>query len=362
MIKKVVILLVTLGISISALAKTGVFPQRDFDELSYGLYWFGANNQYEKASESTQDGSTYYDPSKPTLIFIHGWQPMAVRSQDRSTLYENDGGWPGKDFVNIWNSEGYNVGILYWDQFADELELKNAEAKIWSVDGKRGMRWIDSNGYYHDGPNQNVTELLLRQYDIAMQHYTGHDIRLAGHSLGNQLALRLADRLMQQANRGEIAANEVPGRVSLLDPFYSNYSKSYLGGKWIGEKARDIVFRLKANGIAIDSYRTSAVTSTIFVGDENPKLQNAVAFVEQKARFFSQVQQSEKHGSSVWLYLWSILYPTPTVLDNAMPGISASSTNDEVKRWMATTDHLTQIAGGNTPDPLDNIYETDSKF
>jgi hypothetical protein len=36
---------------------------------------------------------------------------------------------------------GYNVGIMYWNQFADEDEVKDAEAKIWTATGTRAMRW-----------------------------------------------------------------------------------------------------------------------------------------------------------------------------------------------------------------------------
>ena len=42
----------------------------DPNELSYGLYWFGLNgvNQKFVSGEANQ----YFDPAKPTLIFVHG--------------------------------------------------------------------------------------------------------------------------------------------------------------------------------------------------------------------------------------------------------------------------------------------------
>ncbi|QMV12903.1 hypothetical protein [Vibrio spartinae] len=360
MIKKYFIYFASVCLSFSAIAKTGVFPKQDFDQLSYGLYWFGANDQYQKGGQNTRNGSTYYDPSRPTLILIHGWQSNHTIEQNRTVYWENGGGTPDIDFANLWRAEGYNVAMLYWDQFADESELKDAEAKIWSANGPRKMRWRDSRGNYHAGPTENVTELLLQQYLNAMQGYRGNDIRLAGHSLGNQVAIRLADQLATLAERGQIANNIVPQRVSLLDAFYSNHSKDYLHGRWVGEAAREAVSRLKLKGIAIDSYRTSAVASTPFIGDENRALHNAVAFVEQQTHFFNQTQQGEKHNAAIWLYLWSIIYPAPVVIDSSLPGISASASNAQVRRWMATTDHLQQVSGGDTKEPLDNLYETDN--
>jgi hypothetical protein len=361
--KKIPLFFISLCLSLHALhaiARIGIFPQADFDNLSYGLYWFGADNQYEKAGVATQHGSLYYDPAKPTLILIHGWQKDDVLHQDRSVFWETDNGYPDIDFANLWIAADYNVGILYWDQFADEAEVKDAEAKIWAANGPQGMRWRDSYGDYHTGPAKNVTELLLTSYLTAMQGYTGKDIRLAGHSLGNQLALRLAGALATQSDAGSINQNLVPQRVSLLDAFYSNYSKSYLDGQWVGEAAREIVSRLKPRGIAIDSYRTSSVTSTFLIGDENTALHNSVAFVEELTQYFSQLEQSQKHHAALWLYLWSIVYPTPPVTDSTMPGISAKSTNQEIKQWMATTDHLRQTEGGDTKDPQDNIYRVTS--
>ncbi|MGO1298324.1 MAG: hypothetical protein ACTMIA_13605 [Vibrio sp.] len=357
MMKTLCLFLLAVCFSTSTLARTDVFPASTFDQLNFGLYWFGANNQYEKASSATSHGSQFYDPQKPTLIFIHGWQNGHVARHDRIVYFNNDNGWPSQDFANIWRSEGYNVGILYWDQFADEKELKDAEAKVWTATGHRDMRWLDGHGTYHSGPKQNVVDLLLNNYDMAMQYYTGPEIRLAGHSLGNQVALRLADKLTIQSQNGQISPLAVPKRVSLLDPFYSNYPKSYLDGAWVGEKARAIVQRLKSAGTVIDSYRSSIVTSSIFVGDENKALSNAVAFTEISSQFFNQFQISEKHSSAVWLYLWSILYPAPVVTNSALPGLSASSTYDEVRQWMQTSNHLIQSAGGYTKNPQDNLYE-----
>ena len=41
--------------------------------LSYGIYWFGADNQKEKFVAG--EANKFFDPAKPTHIFVHGWQP-----------------------------------------------------------------------------------------------------------------------------------------------------------------------------------------------------------------------------------------------------------------------------------------------
>ena len=91
----------------SALATSSYNP----NELSYGLYWFGANGDSQKFTPGGE--TTYFDPARPTLIFIHGWQPYLSQNQ------------PNFQFNAIntaigWVGDGWNVGIFVWNQFSDE--------------------------------------------------------------------------------------------------------------------------------------------------------------------------------------------------------------------------------------------------
>lgn len=358
MIKKYLKIALSMLIIFTSMANAAVFDSSVYAQLDYGLYWAGADNQFEKAGDSTKYGSTYYNRYKPTMIYIHGWQNGSVANKFRETFYSTDTGRPDVDFANLWIAAGYNVGIIYWNQFADEGEVKDAEAKIWSVNGPKQMRWVDSSGNYHYGDvNKPIAELALDQYIAAMSKYAGSDIRIVGHSLGNQVAMRLTKLINDKADAGQISSNLVPKRVSLLDAYYSNNSKDFLGGKWIGEAVRDIADSLIAKGTAIDSYRTSAATSSIFVGDQNAALHNKLAFVEQLTSYFWSWQQTEKHVAAVWLYLWSIEYPTPYVANSSLSGVSAAASNTLVKQWMSASKHIKQNAGGNSKDLYDDNYK-----
>ena len=66
--------LVFMALSFNAVAT--VFPDRFFRELDYGLYWFGSNNNYQKSIDGQR--GAFYDPTRPTVIYIHGWQPTSV--------------------------------------------------------------------------------------------------------------------------------------------------------------------------------------------------------------------------------------------------------------------------------------------
>lgn len=335
------------------------FDDSVYAELDYGLYWAGANNEFEKAGVDTQEGSTYYDPTKPTLIYIHGWQSETVEDLYRETFYSTESGRPEVDFAEMWESYGYNIGVMYWNQFADESEVKDAEAKIWSTEGDKEMRWLDSDGDYHYGDvDQPIAELFLENYIEAMSGYEGDDIRIAGHSLGSQVAIRLTRLLQESAEADEIEDNLVPERLTLLDAFFSNWSKAYLDWQWTGEAARELADEMIDYGTAIDSYRTSLVTSSIFVGDENTELHNKTAFCEQTTGYFDVTEQTEKHVAAIWLYLWSIDYSAPTVEDSTSLGVSAAADNDLVREWMDANRHIDQSSGGSTKDPGDDSYRS----
>ena len=73
--------------SVSSVSSAEGFDDSVFSTLDYGLYWAGADNEFEKASVDTQAGSNYYDPDKPTIIYIHGWQSDSVETLYRETFY-----------------------------------------------------------------------------------------------------------------------------------------------------------------------------------------------------------------------------------------------------------------------------------
>jgi len=329
------------------------FPNSVYQNLDYGLYWFDYNDA-EKAVPGRVNPN--YDPNKNTVIYIHGWQNGSVDNYRRETLNRSNSGGPNEDLSQYWLDRGYNVGILYWNQFADESEVKDAEAKIHSTAGPRGMRWKSATSGYQSGPSQNVTQLLTQSILDNMSGFNGSEFRLAGHSLGNQLALSVAYSLRDNPDH-DLRVD----RIALLDTFYSNYGKSYLGGKWTGEVAREYAFELKARGVAIESYRSSPVTSTLFIGDSNTSLMREVAFSELKPNNFQFWQVAEKHGAAVTWYFWSKAFGTPDVLSESRDAPSASSSHSQIRTLMDVNWSSNQNSGTGTPSPADDDFKKVSR-
>jgi hypothetical protein len=349
------VLLFLLTLSSLAEAATGVFPDSTFNNLDHGLYWFGYGDSWQKAVPGYSNA--YYSAGKPTVIYIHGWQNGSTQSKNRETFNRLDAGGPNLDLAHAWLAAGYNVGVLYWNQFADEGEVKDAEAKIWTATGPRAMRWRNASGVYSNGPTQSVGDLLFQSYKDNLAGYTGSNIRLLGHSLGNQVAIVLTKKISDAVSAGTVSSKLLPKRVALLDPFYSNQGKSYLGNKWTGEVCRSYVSELKTKGVIFEAYRTSAVTSTIFVGDNNTGLMNMTAFSEVKTGYFNSTQQTQKHNAAVWHYLWSFASNPPLITGTSNQAASASTSDSRITTLMNGTQKLVHDLGGTTKEPSDDSFK-----
>ncbi|WP_369959678.1 hypothetical protein [Pseudomonas benzenivorans] len=340
-------------------AATGVFPDTTFNNLDYGLYWFGYGDSWQKAVPG--HGNAYYSASKPTVIYVHGWQNGSTAKKNRETFNRLDAGGPDLDLAHAWLAAGYNVGILYWNQFADEGEVKDAEAKIWTASGPRAMRWRNASGAYSNGPAQSAGDLLFQSYKDNLAGYSGSNIRLLGHSLGNQLAIVLTKKISDAVAAGTLNSKLLPKRVALLDPFYSNNAKSYLGNRWVGEVCRSYVSELKGKGVIFEAYRTSAVTSTVFVGDSNSGLMNMTAFTELKPWYFNAVQQTEKHNAAVWHYLWSFAFNPPPISGSSNQAASAKTSDSRIASLMNGTQKLVHDQGAYTKEPSDDNFKQNAR-
>jgi hypothetical protein len=173
-----------------ATSAAAVDGQNEDKSLNYGLHWFkletGAlpdpscgdqpghtcmdavtyNPSTDKWQRSlaAQSGG-YYDPEKPTIIYFHGWQPLGNISREGLKWKYNS---QVLDQLQPWREAGWNVGIFYWNQFADVLPgvipgvsqstfgVTGAQNKIWSSKGtgEMGYKYMTGlTGNYYKDPN-----------------------------------------------------------------------------------------------------------------------------------------------------------------------------------------------------------------
>ena len=335
--------------------------------LDYGLVWYGFNGQSQK--DIVEIPQPYFDPARPTVIFIHGWMPDQVGEPptfmvDFPALGEDT--TYTFDLAASWVGAGWNIGIFYWHPFSDEEFVWNAEDKIWTADAEVGMRYRDMGGNYHTEavPNVSVTQLLSDAYLEAMQDYAGPEIRIAGHSLGNQLAVNLTSELIERANAGSVSRNLIPTRIALLDPFWSPFPKPYLGeletGEVVQQKIEQVIL---PQNVVVEWYRSSLLTESTMIRDEIPELKTQVLYAELEPRYCDFLDQVCKHDGAWQLYFLSYASsPPPECIPDEFTetceptgeyGPSASTDNQRIAEMMTSPYYWVQDVG---PDSLDGRF------
>ena len=279
----------------------------------------------------------FYDPSKPTIIFFHGWQPGMTTAQRRVDLCytypldnNNDSFSPLENTMKY--LQGWNVAVFYWNQFADESNVADAEAKLYSTTLNQAMRWNylqpgNATPQYctagqsnclmpmnAQGQIQNVSQLAYQAVVNAIPAITpGQEFHIAGQSLGGQLAILVTDQLVQHN-----ATTLMPTRLSLLDPYFTiGTLDNVFNGETVAIHADTIVQDILNHHIPISEDRTSLL-SLFPTGDWNLWLVMHTAYMRLFPLYLSSYLSGsnlamQQHRSSIYLYFES--YQAPAFFD-----------------------------------------------
>lgn len=342
--------------------------------LNFGLHWVNVDNNGNESQEKgvdhdgniILDDTSYYDSSKPTIIYFHGWKNgMAEDGYSLEDFYFDD---VNANTAKAWKDKGWNVGIYHWGQFADESELKDAEAKIWSRQGSQGMRYRLDDGSYstEQAPEQSIGQLAFEHITAALDANESGNIRFAGHSLGNQLAVLTAEKIKDAVNDGSVSGDLMPGRIDLLDPFWSQGDKDYLDGDWTGERVRSYIEdMISKHNTAVTWYKTSGIFD-LWVGDQNTDLEKHVALINNRFWYLNAIEIADKHVHARKWYFMSMAYDAPEEVTinwwgkrskTGSDAASASSSDDLIRTMMNDDEQWDQVEGRYTADPSDDQFE-----
>ena len=107
-------------------------------------------------------------------------------------------------------------------------------------------------------------------------------------------------------------------------------------------------------GVILEIYRSSAVSSAPGIADDNAALIEMGAFVELRPWYFAAWRLAEKHIAAPWHYFWSFQFDPPAVQDGAVPGLSASTPDADVRVLMGADVRLVHGPGRWTKTPEDD--------
>jgi pimeloyl-ACP methyl ester carboxylesterase len=337
-----------------------------WDELYCGITWIGKGGSwyYNFQKQKNPLENPYYDPEKPTVLYVHGWQNGAVNKQyfpDLHLTYDGADRWT----QNTWIEEGWNVGIFHWPQLADGINLLSIEAKMWNANnGYKGMEWRTSDGSYEkqNTPNRSVGQILYQEYLAALQyHDPGKEIRVVGHSLGNQLVTRLAKDLID--NYGENHPL-VPDRVTLLDPAYTALSQDYLAPHNNGASCSTADICADYGEIIADAgvpimFRRSSGLMFIPGTDYNYRYQEIAAFAELKPWYTDAHEWGAKHSVPTKIYFWSKAFP---MIDHPNANTPGDVILDMMGPQNYSKEKWVQKGGKETLTPADDTFEKEDFY
>ena len=252
-------------------------PKMDIVEMSYdastkyGVYWFGDNNNdYVRSSENMD--TKYFDPSKPTFVFAHGWEPDSDNSSNgffedfitHKETVSNTGTKDVRDYAANLKAQGYNVACLSWFSYAK------------SLGSLFGYIWVKFDGGY-----ALSTRLAMELALVLGEEYNG-DVKMVGHSYGSQLALATTYQLVKMKENEYFNNNHIiPTRMTLADPYFgdktlitgwSKISKDKISliNENIDRRAPSALFAditeyvVNKNDIAVDMYFGMSIASTLY--------------------------------------------------------------------------------------------------
>jgi pimeloyl-ACP methyl ester carboxylesterase len=275
-----------------------------------------------------------------------------------------------------WLDDGWNVGAFYWNQFADEANPLDAEAKIWTAHGPRGMRYRLNDRTYGTAlaPDTPVGELLYAAFLSALAGNTSRNIRLAGHSLGAELACYLGARIMEDCRAGLISDRYMIRRIAMIEPAWSPDCRAYLGdGDGRGDSpAGRVMAALEGmvrdwggrNGFCFEVYSSTALEYLV----ENPVTQlsdMAGGTVRLRLDCFRAGEIKRRHRSAYLYYFASYSFaPPPECVARggcARPtgdfAPSAATPDARVAERMGCGEAWEQAGGTDTFTPADDWFE-----
>lgn len=401
-------------------------------QLDASIYWFNGSDVPMKAG-TRSNGHRHFDPLKPTVILFPGWTGhlgkkwVATKGHSSSveecarisTVCSGEAcprGVTG-NYFEPWFNAGWNVGIFYWDQFADEVCMRHAEQKIWFDRGGEGLRWKSYDPTTGVGDYQilredgidSITDFCVKSVTEALHGFAGKELRFVGFDIGAQLATRCAALLHFKRHEAhglvqELMGSEqvaVPTRLTLLEPYFSEHhfhltcrednaikftSEQGLGDYTATATASTVAALYDKFKVVTEVYKSSVLTQQPIFGVVNEALTTLATLVVYDSGsscggvgFFNFKDHSGlahvscNHFAVVPLYFLSLgtksltLQPPPkpaspnSALD-ACPVPTAFCNASQIRQWIKRnrevggTQVWKQVSGSETRDIQDDAF------
>lgn len=337
----------------------------------WGLFRCHAGDCWEPLPEGATTG-------RKVLLYVHGWQPGHHKDLAGTGAVVN-GVTPrplavpaGEGFVSNaelygqavdtaapWREQGYDVLAFCWAPFADEATPAQVEQKIWDDSLVHPWRSSGCSSSSEGSPEGSLGRAF---YEAARAPLMECEyLHIVGHSLGCQMVASFVERRLA-------GGDAVPRRITLLDPYFTNFGKNYLGGAWTGERVRRAMRGAAEAGAAIEQYRSSKVLDNPFSDASDELLLITAYFIMNPAflkvaggvKDFQVLAQRHSYAKQAYFRSKGCVQPREVVNGAIVEGAAAghASASDQcILSMMGGEYHWVQVRGTDSPDPAQHAYE-----
>jgi len=268
--KKFLAIILVLILAISFVACDDNEPQEEKEVLDMetdltvdyegqiGLYFFGINVDDYKRSNEAKNDINYFDPSKPTMLFFHGWKPGASPENEglasdiclSSEVFETASGVTTRNTVQLFKDAGYNIGNMDWSNYAGDLF------------SMYGQIWASFDG------GHSIACMFAKEYLVFFKDYE-QKVLFSAHSFGAHSSVATAYLLYKYKEFGMADDVALPTRLSIADPYIGDTTmaatdkaafmtidnaKEPINGRYPAVMFADALEYLNGYGTAIDIY------------------------------------------------------------------------------------------------------------
>lgn len=247
---------------------------------SYGLYFYGDDHEpyntdmtdidMVRASESLD--IKYFDPSKPTIIWFHGWEPtgsvgdryLMAGADTRKVMKTYD-----CNYAHELKEKGYNVATFQFQGVEDgDANYAQSLAVIYKYA-------VES----FNGTDYSLSFLFASEIVKVFGESYANDITFAGHSCGGFMSTATNYMLQAFYHSGKTTnKNLIAKRMIVQDPYVNTLSDGLaadamlmgtdelIGDRRKGTVVQDMMIKLhKFDNVAIDVYLGMTMASNEFV-------------------------------------------------------------------------------------------------
>ena len=249
---------------------------------SYGLYFYGDDHEpyntdmtdvdMVRASESLS--TKYFDPSKPTIIWFHGWEDKSAGSVGDRYLMAGEAtidAMPSYDcsYAHELKEKGYNVGTF---QFQGVEDGDTNYARSLGVIYKYVVESFNKTDY-------SLSFLFASEIVKVFGESYAKDITFAGHSCGGFVSTATNYMLQAFYHAGKISnKNLIAKRMIVQDPYVDTLgdgltadamlmgTNELVGDRRKSAVVQDMMIKLhKFDNVAIDVYLGMSGASDEFI-------------------------------------------------------------------------------------------------